>query len=47
LDRPVGNRRSIAARQATKAGPIGTGLDREKVKGTESPPGLLLQRQNG
>jgi len=33
--------------KATKAGTIGTGPGKEKVKGTESPAGLLLQLQNG
>jgi len=34
-------------RKAAKAGAIGTGPGKEKVKGTESPAGLLLQLQNG
>jgi hypothetical protein len=42
-----GVRRSLVTRRATTAGVISTGPGKEKVKGTESPAGLLLQLQNG
>jgi hypothetical protein len=39
--------RSLVTQKATTAGVINTGPGKEKVKGTESPAGLLLQLQNG
>jgi hypothetical protein len=44
---PAGRAAQPRYQKATTAGASCTGPGKEKVKGTESPAGLLLQLQNG